>query len=129
MITIHNLKTDFDFDPEYCVRVDRASILGNPFRLKNESFRNEVCDKYIEVFEHHKDNKWKLELNRLLEIHRKHEKLKLFCWCTPKRCHAETIKEYLDKIMAQYTQTEEGVAHNDADVDSIATCATNKGNK
>lgn len=37
------------------------------------------------------------ELNRLKNIHNTYGKLNLFCWCSPKRCHSETIKNYLER--------------------------------
>ena len=32
---------------------------------------------------------------KLLRLYEKHGTLNLFCWCFPKRCHSETIKEYI----------------------------------
>ena len=36
------------------------------------------------------------ELDRLRALHEKHGKLTLVCWCAPKPCHAEVIKEVLE---------------------------------
>ena len=36
------------------------------------------------------------ELDRLRALHEKHGKLVLVCWCAPKPCHAEYIKEVLE---------------------------------
>jgi hypothetical protein len=36
------------------------------------------------------------ELKRLIDIYKKHGRLRLFCWCAPKKCHAETIKELIE---------------------------------
>ncbi len=41
------------------------------------------------------------ELVRLLSLYKVHGKLELFCWCTPKRCHAETIQLYLEDYCAK----------------------------
>ena len=44
-ITIKNLR----FEKPQCewqVKIDRSSILGNPYYMKNESERNKVCEQY-----------------------------------------------------------------------------------
>jgi len=97
MINIKNLRKNQP-SKDYDIKVDRSSPLGNPFYMEDESKRNEVCDKYHDWF--YKD-KHKItfhqELIRIREIYKKFEKLNLFCWCSPKRCHAETIKQYLEE--------------------------------
>lgn len=73
----------------YC---GRPSIYGNPFYMKNESMRDEVCDKYEEWI-------W-LEKNAWLRAKMK-EELKgkdLICWCSPKRCHCQTIVEIVNAV-------------------------------
>jgi hypothetical protein len=49
MIEICNLRKQKPIEP-YDVKVDRTSILGNPFYMKDESQRSVVCDKYEEYF-------------------------------------------------------------------------------
>lgn len=79
------------------VKVDRSSWLGNQFVMKNETERDKVCDQYKEWFyEELYDSAMQAELSLLKDILTKYGKLNLFCWCAPKRCHAETIKEYLE---------------------------------
>lgn len=94
MITICNLSYEKPKHP-FDVRVHRKHILGNPFIMKDERMRDDVCDKYERWF-----NKCIInltpELDRLLALYRKHGALRLFCWCAPKRCHAETIKAWLE---------------------------------
>lgn len=89
MIEICNLRHEKPCYP-YDVRVDRATILGNPFEMTDESERDLVCDKYYDYFnEQIKTNEEFLEaLRNLYRIHQKYNKLRLFCWCAPKRCHA-----------------------------------------
>lgn len=101
MIEICNLRKEkcrFEYD----VRVDRSSVLGNKFYMKDETFRNEVCDKY-EIYFNEKirnnDELFLKELRRLYCIYKKYGKLRLFCWCYPRRCHAETIKKFLEKYI------------------------------
>lgn len=104
MIEICNLRKQKPKEP-YDIKVDRQSILGNPFYMKSESERDDVCNKYQMYFEKQfKDcvenniefsNQFINELQKLVEIYKKHQKLRLFCWCSPKRCHAETIRDYV----------------------------------
>lgn len=102
MIEIFNMYIIKPSEP-YDIKVDRSSPLGNPFSLKFEKDRDIVCDNYHKLFykrlnsspEEYK--KVKNELQRLKEIYQKYNVLNLYCWCRPKRCHAETIKEYLIK--------------------------------
>ena len=105
-----NMRRDKAGEP-YDVRVDRHSPLGNSFYMKNETQRAEVCDQYRIWFED-TINSWTPgeivtknkevfnELWRLILLYRKYGKLRLFCWCTPKQCHAETIRDYLFSIVS-----------------------------
>ena len=97
MIKIKNLRKNQP-SKDYDIRVDRSSPLGNPFYMEAESKRDKVCDEYHIWFY---ENKHKIvfhqELFRIGEIYKKFGKLNLFCWCNPKRCHAETIKQYLEE--------------------------------
>jgi len=100
MIKIFNLRYDKPFHP-WDIKVERSSPLGNPYSMSNESERDDVCNKYehwFYVVPH--DPKFYDYTEKLLKIYKKYKKLNLFCWCAPKRCHAEIIKEYLknDKI-------------------------------
>jgi hypothetical protein len=94
-ITIHNMRNERLTIP-YDVKVDRSSVFGNPFLMKTESQRDEVCDKYEKYFrEKIGDERFNKEFNRLKKLLKEYGKLRLFCWCFPKRCHAETIRNYL----------------------------------
>lgn len=102
MIEICSLRTEsvaFAYD----VRVDRANpILGNRFRMTSESDRDRVCDMYERWFNTQlaeQNEVFLNELRRLYVIHRTYGKLRLFCWCAPKRCHAETIRNFLNKYI------------------------------
>ncbi|MCK5612605.1 DUF4326 domain-containing protein [Candidatus Pacearchaeota archaeon] len=90
----------------YDVRVDRMSCLGNPFILRYDGNRDEVCDKFKVWFDE-LVNSWVPgevimrrkdifnELCRLADLYGRCGKFRLFCWCAPKKCHAETIRDYL----------------------------------
>jgi hypothetical protein len=95
LIDICNLKHEkphYPFEVKVCRGV---SILGNPFPLNHESERDEVCDKYEKWFNQNLET-LQPALRRLLSIYDKYERLRLFCFCAPKRCHAETIKKWLE---------------------------------
>ena len=83
------------------VRVDRTSPLGNLFHMKGEDTRDYVCYKYEVWFEDKLNvmchQRIIVEFLRLKVIYEQHGKLRLFCWCAPKRCHAETIKKYIEE--------------------------------
>ncbi len=101
--------------------VGRPSPLGNPFFMKNEEARNEVCDKYQDFFYRKiKENKDKDFFSALKEINdavknESVEKVFLGCFCSPKRCHADTIKCWLlenpnfdfDKVLGLEAKDEE----------------------
>ena len=100
-IKIKNLRTD-SIEHVYDVKVDRSSPLGNPFFMRSESERDLVCNNYEQWLLEQITNKNRLvcdELNRLYKLLKTHGKLNLFCWCSPKRCHAETIRLTLLKVL------------------------------
>ena len=101
-IEIRNLRDSKPTQP-WEVRVDRASVLGNPFRMVSEDQRNAVCEQYEQYFNNIVRTKSNVEfmneLRRLFKLAKKHGKLRLFCWCAPKRCHAETIKKFLEQYL------------------------------
>lgn len=106
MIKVVNLKTYVSCDNEVLFIVDRTTPLGNPFHMKNESQRDQVCDEYKEYFYNKvriKHPNFMLELNKILEIAKKSD-VCLGCWCKQEdievRCHADTIKEYLDWLLS-----------------------------
>jgi len=97
MIAIKNLHYEQPTHP-WDVKVDRSTWFGNGFRMKNESERDKVCDQWEEYFYSELfDSAMQAELAYLYNILCKRGQLNLFCWCAPKRCHAETIRNYLLK--------------------------------
>lgn len=82
-------------DSEYC---GRGSILGNPYPIDATHDRDRVCDMYHTYFYdriHNNDNEFTNELLRLHRLGVYRSVLKLGCFCTPMRCHVETIRDYL----------------------------------
>ena len=95
-IIIKSLMSENPTKP-YQVKVDRTSLLGNPYRMITEAERKVVCEKYAEYFYNTllNDSKAVIELFRIRSIWHKYGRLELFCWCAPKQCHAETIGQWL----------------------------------
>jgi len=75
-----------------------GSSYGNPFWMADESKRNLVCNQYQEYFKTKilTNPILKGGLDRLKERHAKGINIALICFCAPRRCHADTIKEYLE---------------------------------
>jgi len=94
-IEILNMKQESPTHP-YDFRVDRDSPLGNCFRMKGEEGRDVCCGEYADYFPTLLQNKVAYSyFILLLNAYKKHGKLRLFCWCAPLRCHAETIRKEL----------------------------------
>ena len=83
--------------------IGRGSPLGNPFIMKSEADRDNVCDAYEEWFRAQikaQDMVICDELFRLMDIAKKGT-LILGCFCAPKRCHGQTIKACLEQWIRQ----------------------------
>lgn len=81
-------------------RIDRNTPVGNPFKMlvDSEEERNRVCEKYEEWFltQINDGNEELLTYISYMEAAlKKYRFLRLFCWCSPLRCHGETIKDWL----------------------------------
>lgn len=96
----NHIPTEYDF------YIGRPSVLGNIYSHKKQSIADILVDSRDEAVESYKehfykrilsdDKDFKNELNKLYYFYKEHHKLNLCCWCYPKRCHGEVIKEYLD---------------------------------
>lgn len=83
-------------------KVDRTTILGNPFIMHTEADRDRVCDEYRDYFNDLVEQKEPQAMNALrglFKLGKQQGYLKLGCHCAPKRCHADTIANFLK----QYT--------------------------
>jgi hypothetical protein len=95
MIEIMNMRREkpsriYDF------RVDRGSPIGNPFPMKREIDRVKCCQMYrVWFYETQHSTVQKEYVQRLIDTYRKYGRLRLFCWCAPKQCHAEVIRKYI----------------------------------
>jgi len=79
---------------------DRSTVLGNPFVMRHESERDSVCDEYERYFSNKiasQDPVYLNELRKLYKLGKQQGYLKLGCHCAPKRCHADTIANFLQR--------------------------------
>jgi hypothetical protein len=78
--------------------VGRPSVLGNPFPLRGEADRDHVCNLYEEWFRDAlKTNPVQEEIQRLVDKYKRCGELTLVCYCAPKRCHAQTIANEIER--------------------------------
>ena len=81
------------------VYIGRPSPLGNPYTVFSPRDRDFVCDLYEDWFVDRvqKDDPAVMaELVRLHQTGKQHGYLKLQCYCAPRRCHGDTIKDFID---------------------------------
>ena len=83
---------------QFVTKVDRSTILGNPFKLDHESKREEVVTKYRKWLVSLPPNSPQaLMIRELRHRHRNNEEpILLGCWCAPRQCHADVIKEFIE---------------------------------
>ena len=97
MVRIINLRNYKLHEGEVLIRVDRQTVVGNPFFMHNENERDLVCDKYEEHFKTAINSKaFSAYIDNIVE-QSKTKDIALGCWCYPKRCHAETILRYIQR--------------------------------
>lgn len=84
-------------DGDNGIYVGRPTPLGNPFRVGRDGTRDEVVEKYRKWLPDQLDspNPTSLMFLRLFELLCVYGDLTLLCWCAPKRCHVEVIRDLL----------------------------------
>lgn len=96
-VRIYNMRGLHGIVPAGAVLVDRSSDWGNPFVMHGEADRDRVCDIFADYAQ------WRLarQPNWLDPLRGK----ALACWCAPKRCHAETLRDLANRpdLMASAT--------------------------
>lgn len=106
-IEIVNMKTA---GTRSCKRVDRATVLGNPFHMRDRSLaeRNRVCDAFAAWFPEawRKSPAMREYMASLAADYVVDRELTLGCWCAPDRCHAETIRDELLKFIDEHCPKE-----------------------
>jgi hypothetical protein len=102
VIKVVNIKT-FDssrIDGEV-FNIMRPSILGNPFKMEDESDREIVVRSFYHYLRKEFTKKEEVfnELKRLTEIVKSGKDLFLVCCCAPKSCHGDIIKNAIEGII------------------------------
>ncbi|QDP56472.1 MAG: hypothetical protein Tp152SUR00d2C52646391_68 [Prokaryotic dsDNA virus sp.] len=86
------------------IRVDRTSVLGNPYKMYGEHMRDEVCDNYAVWLKERIKAKDEVILGALEHIadlvYNGHDVI-ITCHCTPKRCHADEIKRVVERALVK----------------------------
>jgi DNA polymerase III epsilon subunit-like protein len=86
---------------EYCGRAGKGElgILGNPFPARTEKDRDKACEEFETYLRRRMtfSNPVSHKIQALAEIAKKQD-LELACFCTPKRCHTESIKKVIEEI-------------------------------
>ena len=98
MIRVVNLRNYSPINGEILIKVDRSTVLGNPFMMRTESERDLVCDKYAHwLNEQVKTNRPICDaLNQIWSLAKRGNYIALGCWCAPKRCHGDYIKQLVE---------------------------------
>ncbi|MFA7101502.1 MAG: DUF4326 domain-containing protein [Bacilli bacterium] len=73
------------------VYIGRGSPFGNPFVIGKDGIREEVIEKYRSYF------RGKLEDPAFKAMVLRLRGKRLGCFCKPKACHGDIIKEWLDE--------------------------------
>lgn len=101
LVNIKNhIPTEYDF------YIGRPSILGNPYSHKEHSIADVIVDSTNESIDLYKkyfygriesgDKDFIDKLDKMYDFYKEHGKLNICCFCFPKRCHGDIIKEYLE---------------------------------
>ena len=92
------------------VYIGRGSPLGNPYShmdgTKAEvrvATREQAIEKYRTWFEHARMNSVEVHglLERMVAAHLAGIDINLVCYCAPKPCHGDVIKEYIEEYNQQ----------------------------
>ena len=86
-----------NINKEYDVYVGRPNKWGNPFtHLEKHTlaeYKVESVDEALEKYE-----KYLLENKELFDSLSELKYKTIACWCKTKKCHAQIIKKYVDKL-------------------------------
>lgn len=72
----------------YDIYIGRPSKWGNPFEIGKDGTREEVIEKFRNYI---------LNSDLLYDIMELDGKI-LGCWCSPKACHGDVLKEIIEEI-------------------------------
>ena len=101
MVEVVNIKNCKDFGKlEGDIYIGRkfgkfpASKWGNPFGMRSESYRDEVCSRYNQWLERELQA-GRLNIDELLPAKR------LGCWCKPLKCHGDQLKMLIERRLKE----------------------------
>jgi hypothetical protein len=81
----------------YC---GRGSPVGNPYTMDVGITRTQVCNNYELWFNKElkdPDSKFSKYIGYMVALHKYYD-ITLGCYCFPKKCHCETIKNHVERI-------------------------------
>lgn len=110
MIKLKNKKTHIQKSGEIDIYIGRGSPLGNPFKIGKEWSRNRVCEEYEKYFYRNvciKDSPVRNEVIRIFKLVRSGRNVNLICFCSPSRCHGETVIKFLSAHLPIETLTDD----------------------
>lgn len=84
--------------PEF-VRIDRSSEWGNPFIVSSQMDRDQVVDAY-KVYLWKRMRKSATSHFSIRMVQTLNNKT-LVCWCAPKRCHGEVLRDAVAWVIAE----------------------------
>ena len=98
-ITVVNRRRD-----QEDIYIGRGSPLGNPFIIGKDGDRDEVLFKYKKYLQSEINNNNRNIINALEAIKERsmHSNVSLGCYCKPKPCHGDVIKDYIEIFMDRY---------------------------
>ena len=99
-ITIVNLRNRSTWTAAPVIRIDRTTILGNPYHIGKHGTREEVVLLY-------RKNLLKLyrtdpQIRHVIDLIRKFPKVQLACWCAPALCHGDAIIDFIKQLEHPY---------------------------
>lgn len=106
MIKVLNIYKLDNIKLEDCIYIGRfnyklnlnKSVLANPYSINKNNNREQVIEKYkiwLDELLLEGNNEVSKEFNRLVEI-AKEQDIYLVCYCRPKDCHGDYIKELIE---------------------------------
>lgn len=103
---VHKRKHKYNPHDFYC---GRPSVLGNKYsHIPTGTKAQFIVATREEAIAKHKEDFYKSietdkfvreELMKIAEHLKQHGQINLVCWCAPKSCHCDTIKEYLLQLL------------------------------
>ena len=93
-----------DHVPSYeAIYIGRGSALGNPFKMVDESRRDQVIEQFrqhlwIEI-KSNPDGAMNTELMRISRMIKCGKKIMIQCFCKPKACHGDVIKRAIEWLI------------------------------